>query len=260
MFYRSRNPALNDRVWSQAESQGGEAMSIQGAVNKCFILLILAFMSASWVWGKLSQPVSPFAESYEASASAGVVVPFVMWGGLIGFILVVVTGFKLNWSPVTAPLYAVCEGFVLGGVSAMFEKNYPGIAVQAVSLTFGTLFCLLMAYRSGLIRVTDKMRLGLSAALGGIFLVYITNWILGFFHREIPFIYGSGPVSIGFSLIVVCVAALFLVIDFDLIERYSAHGAPKYMEWYGAMSLLITLIWLYFELLSLLAKLRDSRR
>ncbi len=260
MFYRSKNPALNDRVWSEAQSYGGESMSIQGAVNKCFIMLFLAVMSASWIWGKLMQPISPLADPAEVARSLAPVVPLVMGGGIVGFILVVVTGFKLNWSPVTAPLYAVCEGFVLGGVSAMFERRYPGIAIQAVSLTFGTLFCLLMAYRSGLIHVTDKMRLGLSAALGGIFLVYITNMILGFFHRQIPFIYGSGPVSIGFSLIVVCVAALFLVIDFDLIERYSAQGAPKFMEWYGAMSLLITLVWLYFEILTLLAKLRESKR
>ena len=141
----------------------------------------------------------------------------------------------------------------------MFEAKYPGIVIQAVTLTFGTLFCLLLAYRSGVIKVTQNFRLGVVAATGGIALIYMATILLGFFGVRMPFIHESGMIGIGFSLFVVIIAALNLVLDFDFIENGAAYGAPKYMEWYGAFALMVTLIWLYIEFLRLLAKLRGRR-
>ena len=157
----------------------------------------------------------------------------------------------------TAPIYALLEGLVLGGLSATIELRYPGIAIQAVGLTFGTLFVLLMAYRSGLIKVTQKLRLGIVAATGGIFFFYLAEMLLGFFGIQFTSINGAGPIGIGFSLVIVAIAALNLVLDFDFIEQGVQVGAPKYMEWYGAFGIMVTLVWLYLEILRLLSKFRS---
>ncbi len=170
-----------------------------------------------------------------------------------------VTIFKKEWSPVTSPIYALLEGLALGGISAAIDLRYPGIAIQAVGLTFGTLFVLLLAYRSGLIQVTQKFRLGIIAATGGIMLFYLLEMVLGFFGIRFMAINGSGPIGIAFSLFVVAIAALNLVLDFDFIEKGVQFGAPKYMEWYGAFGIIVTLVWLYLEILRLLSKLRGSR-
>jgi uncharacterized YccA/Bax inhibitor family protein len=154
-------------------------------------------------------------------------------------------------------MYAILEGFFLGAISGIYAYLYQGIVLQAVMLTFGTLFALLFAYRSGLIKVTDKFRAGVVAATGAIFLIYLATIGLGFFGINIPFIHESGLIGIGFSLLVVVVAALNLVLDFDLIETGITHGAPRYMEWFAGFALLVTLVWLYIEFLRLLAKLRD---
>ena len=157
----------------------------------------------------------------------------------------------------TAPIYALLEGLVLGGLSATIELRYPGIAIQAVGLTFGTLFVLLMAYRSGLIKVTQKFRLGIVAATGGIFFFYLAEMLLGFFGIQFTSINGAGPIGIGFSLVIVAIAALNLVLDFDFIEQGVQVCAPKYMEWYGAFGIIVTLVWLYLEILRLLSKFRS---
>jgi uncharacterized YccA/Bax inhibitor family protein len=167
-----------------------------------------------------------------------------------------VTVFKKEWSPVTAPAYALLEGLALGSISAILEVRFPGIAIQSVSLTFGTLLVLLLAYRSGLIPVTQNFRLGIVAATGAIMLFYLLQFVLGFFGVHFTSINGSGPIGIGFSLIVVGIAALNLVLDFDFIESGARMGAPKYMEWYSAFGLMVTLVWLYLEILRLLTKLR----
>jgi len=181
-----------------------------------------------------------------------------MVAGLIGgLIFALITTFKQQWAPVTAPVYALFEGMVLGGISAMLELRFPGIAIEAVCLTFGTLVVLLVAYRSGVIPVTEKFRMGVVAATGGIALFYVMEMILGFFHVHFTSVNGSGAIGIGFSILVVVIAALNLVLDFDFIERGVAAGAPKYMEWYGAFGLMVTLIWLYIEILRLLAKSRS---
>jgi uncharacterized YccA/Bax inhibitor family protein len=180
--------------------------------------------------------------------------------GLIGgLIFALITTFKKTWSPVTAPIYALLEGLVLGSISAVFEQRYPGIAIESVSLTFGTMFVLLLAYKSGMIKVTQKFRLGVIAATGAIFLFYLVEMGLGFFGIHFTSVNGSGWLGIGVSLVIVCVAALNLVLDFDFIESGVAAGAPKYMEWYGAFGLMVTLIWLYLEMLRLMAKLRGRR-
>jgi uncharacterized YccA/Bax inhibitor family protein len=181
-----------------------------------------------------------------------------MTGGLIGgFVIALVTIFKKEWSPITAPVYALLEGLVLGGISAIFERSYPGVAIQAVGLTFGTLFVLLLAYKSGIVRATQGFKIGVIAATGGIAVFYLVEMVLNFFfHFQVPAINGSGPWGIVFSLFVVIIAALNLVLDFDLIESGVRMGAPKYMEWYGAFGLMVTLIWLYLEILRLLAKAR----
>jgi uncharacterized YccA/Bax inhibitor family protein len=158
------------------------------------------------------------------------------------------------------PVYAAFEGLLLGGISAMYEQRYEGIVINAVALTFGTLAALLLAYRAGLVRATENFKLGIFAATGGIALVYLISMVMGFFGRSIPYIHESGLIGIGFSLFVVTIAALNLVLDFDFIERGAELGAPRYMEWVGAFGLLVTLVWLYLEILRLLAKLQDRRR
>jgi len=170
-----------------------------------------------------------------------------------------VTVFKKEWSPVTAPVYAVLEGFALGGISAILEARYEGIVIQAVALTFGTAGCLLIAYKSGIIKATENFKLGVFAATGAIGLIYLIGWIMSFFGTSIPAIHENGLIGIGFSLVVVTVAALNLVLDFDFIEKGAEHGAPKFMEWYAAFGLMVTLIWLYLEILRLLSKLNSRK-
>jgi uncharacterized YccA/Bax inhibitor family protein len=178
-------------------------------------------------------------------------------GLLGGFIMAMVTIFKKEWAPVTAPIYALLEGLALGGLSAVFDFRYPGIAVQAVGLTFGTLFVLLIAYSSGVIKVTDKFRLGIVAATGGIMVFYLLEMLLGFFHIQFLAINGGGMIGIVFSLFVCAIAALNLVLDFDFVEQGVSYGAPKYMEWYGAFGIMVTMVWLYLEILRLLSKMRS---
>jgi uncharacterized YccA/Bax inhibitor family protein len=237
---------LNDKAFQGAGIGTGEAMTLNGTVNKTGLLLICVVATAAWTWNL-------FLHSQDTSMALGLA----MAGGIGGFIVAMVTVFKKTWSPVTAPVYALLEGLVLGGVSAMFEARYHGIAIQAVSLTFGTLLALLLAYRSGLIPVTENFRLGVVAATGGIAIFYVASLLLGFFGIHFTSIYGAGPIGIAFSVFVVIVASLNLVLDFDFIETGVRVGAPKYMEWYAAFGLMVTLIWLYFEILRLLSKLRD---
>jgi len=243
---RTSNPALSSNTFQNLPVvAGAEAMTLQGTVNKTGILLLCAFVTAAWTWNRVT-----------AGGEAGTAI---VLGGIGGFIVALVTVFKKNWAPVTAPIYALLEGLVIGGLSAYLNLQFPGIAMQAAGLTFGTLFCLLLAYSSGMIRVSDNFRLGVVAATGGIAVVYLVSMLLGLFGHTIPYIHGSGLIGIGFSLLVVGIAAMNLVLDFDFIESAAAHGAPKFMEWYAAFGLMVTLIWLYFELLRLLSKMRSRR-
>jgi uncharacterized YccA/Bax inhibitor family protein len=246
---RTSNPALSSDAFRTGEATFGESMTVSGTVNKSGILLLCCVATAAWTWNRFFN-----APPEEAMQAVG---PALAIGGIGGFIVAIVTIFKKEWAGITAPIYALLEGLVLGGISAMLELHYHGIAIQAVSLTFGTLLIMLLAYRSGLIKVTERLRLGIVAATGGIAVFYFLQFILGFFGVRFTAVNGAGPIGIGFSLIVVAVAALNLVLDFDLIENGARVGAPKYMEWYGAFALMVTLIWLYFEILRLLLKFRS---
>ena len=241
---RSSNPTLNDKTYEGLQATG-LPMTINGTITRALVLLVLVVVSGAFTWDKIKLGDVADASQW---ALAGLI------GGLV---FCLVTVFKKEWSPVTAPIYAICEGLLLGAVSALMEARFKGIVVDAVLLTFGTLFCLLLAYRSGLIKATRNFVLGITAATGAICLVYLVGWIMAMFGKSIPYIHEGGWVGIGFSLFVVTIAALNLVIDFDLIERGEASGAPKYMEWYGAFALMVTLIWLYLEILRLLSKLRN---
>lgn len=252
MIGRSGNPALKESTFLDLASgtvvrRDGDAMSLNGTVNKTGALLLLCVLTAAFAWSQVE-----FTEI--GAVGAG---PYI-WGGAIGgLVFALVTIFKKEWAPVTAPMYALTEGFFLGAISAIFEHRFPGIVMQAVMLTFGTLFALLFAYRSGLIKATENFKLGVVAATGGIALVYLVTIVLGFFDVRVPYIHESGLIGIGFSLFVVVIAALNLVLDFDFIESGVEQNAPKYMEWYAAFGLMVTLVWLYIEFLRLLSKLQS---
>jgi uncharacterized YccA/Bax inhibitor family protein len=243
---KTSNPALSTNTFRLPYTGMGETMTISGAVNKTGILLLCAMLTAGWSWNRYD--LSP--------ETAGLPLTIGLIGG---FIVALVTIFKKQWSPVTAPLYALLEGLALGSVSAMYEARFHGIAIQAVGLTFGTLFALLLAYRARIIRATEKFKLGVVAATGGIVLFYVAEFVLGFFGVHFSTINGSGVIGIGFSVVVVIVAALNLVLDFDFIENGARAAAPKYMEWYAAFALMITLVWLYLEILRLLSKINSRK-
>ncbi len=249
MRLKSSNPVFGSTFEASAVFAGyGNTMTIAGTANKAGILMLLVLLTAAYTWGR-------FFDNPETANVSG----FMMIGLVGGFISAMVTIFKKEWSAVTAPIYALFEGLALGGISATMEYRFPGIAIQAVSLTFGTCFCLLLAYRMGIIKASEKLTMGIVAATGGIALVYFANMLLGIFGVHIPGIFGSGPIGILFSLVVVVVAAMNLILDFAFIEDAAYRGAPKYMEWYGAFGLMVTLIWLYLEMIRLLSKLRDDR-
>ena len=252
---KTSNPALGQNTFSDvARSQYGgnlvdasARMTLSGTVNKTGILLLCAVATAAWTWYVFMQ----------ANNNSAFAVGAIMLGGIGGFVFAMVTVFKKTWSPVTAPIYALLEGLALGGMSALFELKYPGIAMQAVALTFGTLFVMLLAYKSGLIKVTQKFRMGVVAATGGIMVLYLIELALGFFGIQFTTINGAGPIGIAVSLFIVAIAALNLVLHFDFVEQGVAAGVPKYMEWYAAFGIMVTLVWLYLEMLRLLSKVRS---
>jgi uncharacterized YccA/Bax inhibitor family protein len=254
---RTGNPALNDKTFENfgvyrrdlaAERSPADTMTINGTAQKTMFLLVLAMGTACFTWSKTFSAV-------EADPAAAL--PWAVGGAIVGLVAALAICFKNTWAPALAPVYALAEGLFLGGVSASLEAQYPGIVIQAVGGTFGTLFGLLLAYQSGLIKATENFKLGIVAATGGICLVYLLSMIGGFFGFPIPYIHAAGPIGIGFSLVVVVIAALNLVLDFDFIEQAAERGAPKYLEWYGAFALMVTLVWLYMEILRLLSKLRS---
>ncbi|MEM8868751.1 MAG: Bax inhibitor-1/YccA family protein [Verrucomicrobiota bacterium] len=242
---RTGNPTLSNETF-RLDSAGGQTMTVGGTVNKTALLLFGVIATAAISWHRTATATDP-------SALLG----YILIGGIGGFVVALATVFRKEWAPVTAPIYAALEGLFLGVISAFFEQMYPGIVFQAVILTFGTLASLLVAYRSGLIKATENFKLGVAAATGAIFMIYLVGFIMSFFGSGIPYIHESGTIGIAFSLFVVVIAALNLVLDFDFIEQGADQGAPKYMEWYAAFGLLVTLIWLYLEILRLLAKLRS---
>ena len=243
---QSGNPVLGrgfDTSDASATEEVTERMTINGTIHKTAILLMLCLITATYTWGTFN--------------SGGDVQTLVIFGAIGGLIVAIATAFKPAWAPISAPIYALLEGLFLGGVSAFMEAIYPDIATQAVMLTFGTTAVMLVGFSTGMIQVTAKFRAVVMGATGAIMLVYVASLILGFFDVQVPLIHGSGMVGIGFSLVVVGVAALNLVLDFDYITNAAKAGAPKAREWYGAFALMVTLVWLYIEFIRLLAKLRD---
>ena len=247
---RSGNPVLSDKIFNRNSSPAlrmgsgavQDVMTLDGAVNKTGLSILITAAAAYYSF------THPEVFRYY--------IPF-----LIGtLICALVISFKPKTAPYLTPLYAAVEGLMLGAISMMFEMRYPGIVFQAVTLTFGTLFALLMAYKSGWIKATENFKLGVFAATGAIGLLYLTSFILSFFGIQMGFMHNSSLLSIGISCVIVVVAALNLVMDFDFIENAAASkSAPKYMEWYAAFGLLVTLVWLYVEFLRLLSKINDRK-
>ena len=248
---RTANPALSTKTFGGFVNirPSATSMSISGSANKTAIFLAMALVAATVPWRLFFKTGEP-----------SVLLPYLIGGMVVGLVAGFVTIFKKEWAMVTGSLYAVAQGCALGAVSALFELKYPGIVLQAVGLTFGTLAALLMAYKSRLIKVTENFKLGVVAATGAIALFYLAAMVLRMFGINMPLIHSSGTFGILFSLAVVVVAAMNLVLDFDFIEQGAAQGAPKYMEWYAAFGLMVTLVWLYLEFLRLLGKLQDRRR
>ena len=238
---RSGNPVLTKNTFNSGLDVS-ETMTINGTVNKTAISLFLLIGTGYFTFDVINPII-------------------LIVCGIGGFITAIVTVFKKQWAPITVPIYAILEGGLLGGVSFMYNSMYNGIVTNAIFLTVGILLSLLFAYRSGLIKPTENFKLGIFAATGGIAIVYIINMVMGFFGSSMGVmqIDNASPMSIGFSVVVVIIAALNLVLDFDFIEEGAESGAPKYMEWYGAFGLLVTLIWLYLEILRLLAKLNSRK-
>ena len=237
---RSSNPALRDQLFYDNLVHGTmNKMTLQGTINKTLLLLFLVIAAAALVW-----------ENFV------LLMPFILPAVILGFIVAIATIFKPEWSPFTSPVYAVLEGVILGAISALMNTLYPGIVGQAVILTFGVFVLLLVVFSTRLIRVTETFKLVVIGATGAICLLYIANIVLSFFGMPIGFINEGGWLGIGFSLVVVVVASLNLILDFDYIEKGVEHGLPKHMEWYAAFALLVTLVWLYLEILRLLAKMR----
>ena len=242
---RTSNPALKDEYFTRDAALASEGvMTLQGTAGKSFLLVLLAMFSAAFTWNEYK------------SGNTGIVTPALLVGALGGFILAMVTIYKPRLAPITSPFYAVLEGLFLGAISAYYDARWPGLPIQAIGLTFMVFLSMLLLYRTGIIKVTEKFRFGVVAATGGIMLFYLVSLVLSFFGIRIPMVHESGMIGIGFSLFVVGIAALNLALDFDFIDRGVKAQAPRRMEWYGAFGLLVTLVWLYLEILRLMSKLQ----
>ena len=247
-FFESRNPAFKEGVFQRASQNtldgdmaimAGEKMTVQGAVNKTFLLTLIMLVTAVFSYGAVN--------------------PIWTWGGAIGgLVVVIIAAFRPQNSNFLAPAYAALEGLFVGGISAMYASAFNGIVLNAVSLTIGVLLVMLFVYQAGIIKVTDKFRSGVIMATGAILLVYVVNFVLSFFGIHIPYLHEGGTIGMLISLAIIGVASLNLLLDFDNFEKGEQYGAPAYMEWYSAMGLLITLVWLYIEILRFIAIFSSS--
>ena len=242
LWFAMSNPALSPNSFSEVRVGGAQPMTLQGTVNKSVILLALMILPAIYTWQKVVE-------------GGGNAIPWLVGGVIGGLVFALITIFKKDLAPVTAPIYAFCEGLALGGISALYETRTHGIVFLAVLLTTATLLGMLGLYTMRIVRATEKFKLGVFAATAGIALTYLVTLGLSLFGIHVPFVFDGGGFGIIFSLVVVVIAALNLVIDFDVIEQGCLQGAPKYMEWYGAFGLMVTLVWLYLEILRLLSRL-----
>jgi uncharacterized YccA/Bax inhibitor family protein len=246
---QTNNPAFSGTIfgdWARADSRGN-SMTVAGTAVKAIALLVILVACGAVTWSKMSD---------------GTMAQGAIMGSLIGgLIFAIATIFKKEWSPVTAPLYAACEGVLLGAISYMYEARFHGIVGQAVGLTAATTFVMLFIYATGLIRVTGRLAAGISAATGALALFYLGSMIFSMFgvNGGTNLINSSGPLGLAISAVAVGLAAFNLLLDFDFISQGERYAAPKYMEWYGAFGLMVTLVWLYLEILRLLRKLQDRR-
>jgi uncharacterized YccA/Bax inhibitor family protein len=248
---RTGNPALNKNTFTRfASAEETSAMTISGTVNKVALMLLLVLGGAWYTWRMAFE-----AMQTDPLAASRAVMPWMIGGGIGGFVVAIITVFKRPWAGITGPIYAVLEGLFLGGISAFFEARYPGIVIQAVALTFAVLFALLFAYKSRIIKPTENFKLGVFAATGGVMMLYLVSFVLNLFGVPVGYLHNNSLLSIGISVVIVIIASLNLVLDFDFIEQGAASSAPKYMEWYAAFGLMVTLIWLYIEILRLLSKI-----
>ena len=240
------NPVLNENFVAGNSAYRvitGQTMTVNGTLDKTMLLFLCALLPAAYTW---QQFTAGFTDK------AGMLMTV---GAIVGFVAALVASFTRN--KIFVPVYAVCEGLFLGGISAVFNAAYPGIVIQAVLATFAAMFTMLALYRLRVIQCTDKFRSVIYISTISIAVLYLIQWIASFFHYSIPAIFGAGTIGIGFSVIVVGIAALNLILDFDFIERGAQNMLPKDYEWFGAFGLMVTLVWLYVEMLRLLAKLRD---
>ena len=245
---KSGNPALNDKTFAAGYALSDtEVMTERGTLNKFFLLCVLVIASASCTW-------SAFTDGKDITS-------WIWIGALGGLGVAITTIFKPAWSPFLAPVYALLEGLFVGGISVtynhIFDKFAPGIVMQAVALTFGTVIAMFLLYRFGIIKATQKFKSVVMIATGGIAVFYLISMGLRYFNVDIGFLHEGSLLGIGFSLVVVSIAALNLILDFDMIETGVSMGAPKHMEWYGAFGLIVTIVWLYLEILRLLSKLNS---
>ncbi len=241
---RSSNPVMTGKIYEKAGNAAtGSAMTINGTINKIGLMLVLVIAAASYTWNMV------MGDDPGRAGTMAII------GGIGGFVMALVTIFSPKSSSYTAPVYAILEGMFLGAISAVINERYPGVAFQAVLLTSGTLFTMLFLYRSGRIRATPKFRRGVMMATGAVFFAYMISWLMSLFGMSMGFMHSSGPLGIVINLVIIGVAAMNLILDFDFIEKGSRMGAPKYMEWYGAFGLMVTLIWLYIEFLRLFSRI-----
>lgn len=247
-LFKSGNPALSDKIFTNAPriDERTETMTISGTVNKIGLLLLIVIASSTITW-----------RLFLTSTNPQIVNIYIIVGIIVGFILAIAIVRKQHRARTLAPIYAFFEGLALGGILVFVESSFPGIVQQALVLTFGILFSLLAIYKTGIIKVTENFKLIVAAATGGIAIYYLISFIFSFFGGGLPLIHQSSTAGIIFSLLVIGIASANLVVDFDFIEKGAENGAPKYMEWYGAFGLIVTLIWLYIEILRLLSKLRS---
>lgn len=246
-LFKSGNPALDKDTFSQCEKAKDKTkvMTISGTVNKTAILLLLTMISSYVTWRL-------FFTTYDWELIRIIVIV----GSIVGLALAFFIAFNKDLAAYLSPFYAIFEGLALGGLSAVMENAFPGIVIQSLSLTFSIFIALLAIYKSGIIKVTENVKLIIASATSGIALYYLASLGLGLFDVELPLIHENNTGGIIFSVFVVVLASVNLVVDFDFIEQGAENKVPKYMEWYGAFGLLVTVIWLYVEILRLLGKSR----
>lgn len=251
MFEKSSNPILKEKTFSKESAfSTTQSMTVKGTIEKTGLLLFIVIISAMYTW-------KMFFNSGDLENAMSSMTGWIMAGALGGFAVAIAIIFMKKYSGFLAPVYAMLEGLFLGAISALFESMYPGIVMNAVLGTFVTFLLMLFAYRTGLIKVTEKFKSIMFIATSAVAVMYLISWIGSMFGLEMSFIHGNSLMSIGISLVIIVIAALNLLLDFDMIEKAATMGAPKYMEWFGAFGIMVTLIWLYLEILRLLSKIQS---